>query len=76
MNTPQTHRPTDPPVVAEIPSAPHAATFDSYDDSAPPIWEVLADLGKTIPDEIWADVPTDLSKRIDLYLYGNEDCPE
>ncbi len=42
-------------------------------DSVPvrePIWETLVRLGREIPDEAWASVPSDLSKNLDHYLYG------
>jgi len=40
------------------------------DESARPIWEVLADLGQSIPDSEWDRVPRDLSENLDHYLYG------
>lgn len=47
-----------------------------YDYSARPIWEVVADLGKTIPDEEWEKLPRDLSINIDHYLYGAPKKPQ
>ncbi|HZF08407.1 MAG TPA: hypothetical protein VFE33_06410 [Thermoanaerobaculia bacterium] len=35
-----------------------------------PIWEVLEELGATVPDSEWAKVPQDLAKNLDHYLYG------
>lgn len=35
-----------------------------------PIWEIIAELGRSIPEEEWESVPTDLSKNLDHYLYG------
>jgi Arc/MetJ-type ribon-helix-helix transcriptional regulator len=35
-----------------------------------PIWERVIRLGERIPDEAWADVPTDLSKNWEFYRYG------
>ena len=35
-----------------------------------PIWEIIAEIGRSVPDEAWEDVPTDLSKNLDHYLYG------
>lgn len=39
-------------------------------ESRRPIWEVLIELGATVPDSEWAKVPTDLAKNLDHYLYG------
>lgn len=35
-----------------------------------PIWEVIAELGEQIPDEEWANVPSDASINYKHYLYG------
>jgi hypothetical protein len=35
-----------------------------------PIEEILEALGAQVPDEVWAQVPTDLSSQIDHYVYG------
>lgn len=35
-----------------------------------PIWEVVAEIGAALPAEAWKDVPSDLSKNLDHYLYG------
>ena len=36
----------------------------------PPIWEVLAELGETIPPDELERLPTDLARNVDHYLYG------
>ena len=41
-----------------------------YDASARPIWEVIAEIGASVPEEEWAKVPTDLASNLDHYLYG------
>jgi len=41
-----------------------------FDPEAPPIWEVIAGIGESIPDEEWRKVPTDLALNLDHYLYG------
>ena len=43
-------------------------TPPAYDDR--PIWEVIAEISRSVPEEAWDDVPTDLSKNLDHYLYG------
>ena len=42
-----------------------------FDPDAPPIWEVIAKIGESIPEEEWKKVPTDLSYNLDHYLYGS-----
>lgn len=42
----------------------------TYDRSARPIWELVEELGKSIPEEEWAKLPTDASVNLDHYLYG------
>lgn len=54
----------DATIPADVPSA--------QDDQSElePIWEKIMRLGKSIPDEAWADVPTDLAKNWEHYRYG------
>ena len=42
----------------------------NYDDSVPPIWEVVSQIGAQAPRGTWDNVPRDLSKRVDEYIYG------
>lgn len=44
---------------------------ESYDSEARPIWEIAAEIGARIPEEVWATVPDDLSINLDHYLYGS-----
>jgi hypothetical protein len=39
----------------------------------PPIWERLAAIGKTVPDDVWDQVPKDFAANTDKYLYGEKD---
>jgi hypothetical protein len=49
-----------------------AATSDEdYDDSAPPLWQSVIDLGASLPPEEWGRIPTDLAANLDHYLYGS-----
>ena len=41
-----------------------------FDQNAPAIEDVIADIFKDVPDEAWGTLPTDLSERLDHYLYG------
>jgi hypothetical protein len=41
-----------------------------YDSTTRPIWEALREIGDSLPPEVLADVPRDLSINIDHYLYG------
>ena len=47
---------------------PSAATVETRVDR--PIWEIVEEIGRAIPEEAWRNVPADLSKNIDHYLYG------
>ncbi|MEO0771454.1 MAG: hypothetical protein AAFY72_18875 [Cyanobacteria bacterium J06649_4] len=38
-----------------------------YDPDATPIWEITAKIAAEVPDEEWAKLPADLSKRFDHY---------
>jgi hypothetical protein len=48
----------------------HTATRTQYDTEARPIWDVVAELGRSVPGEAWDQVPSDLSKDLDHYLHG------
>jgi hypothetical protein len=41
-----------------------------YDESAASVWDMIEDISRSVTDEEWAKVPTDLSKNLDHYLYG------
>ncbi|PIW64943.1 MAG: hypothetical protein COW13_00200 [Candidatus Omnitrophica bacterium CG12_big_fil_rev_8_21_14_0_65_50_5] len=42
----------------------------SYDSTARPIWDVVEELGQSIPAEEWEKLPKDASINLDKYLYG------
>jgi hypothetical protein len=44
---------------------------DEFDDSAPPLWQSVVDLGASVPADAWDRVPTDLAANPDHYLYGS-----
>jgi hypothetical protein len=48
-----------------------AAADDEYDDSAPPLWQSVVELGANLPVETWDRVPSDLAANLDRYLYGS-----
>ena len=39
-------------------------------DAARPLWQRIVDIGAAVPAEDWEQVPRDLSKSLDHYLYG------
>ena len=41
-----------------------------FDPNAKPVWQVVLEIGASIPEEEWEKVPTDLSINLDHYLYG------
>ncbi len=52
-------------------AVPTATLEDTgYDPTARPIWERIVEIGAQVPDEEWAQVPSDLSKNLKHYLYG------
>jgi hypothetical protein len=55
--------------VERVEAAPLASI--AYDETATPIWEELASIGKGAPAGTWQAVPDDLSMRIDEVVYGN-----
>ena len=45
----------------------------AYVEGVKPIWETLAEMGASLPDEAWDKVPSDLAKRLDHYLYSSNE---
>ena len=43
-----------------------------FDDEAPAVEEVMAAIFRDVPDGDWDRVPTDLSHRLDSYIYGSD----
>ncbi|MGO9471047.1 MAG: hypothetical protein ACLQIB_07030 [Isosphaeraceae bacterium] len=35
-----------------------------------PLWEVIAEIARGVPDEEWDKIPDDASYQLDHYLYG------
>jgi putative addiction module CopG family antidote len=35
-----------------------------------PLWEVITEIARRVPDEEWAKIPSDASYQLDHYLYG------
>lgn len=54
--------------VDRVETAPRATI--AYDETATPIWEELASIGRAAPPGTWEAVPDDLSTRIDEVVYG------
>ena len=46
------------------------ANFTSRGVMQRPIWEVIVEVGEHIPDDEWANVPSDASIHYKYYLYG------
>jgi hypothetical protein len=45
----------------------------TYDDSQPPLWQRIVDLGASLPPEVWDRFPTDFASNLDHYLYGSDE---
>jgi hypothetical protein len=41
-----------------------------------PLWQAIAELGESVPEEEWAKVPTDGARNLHHYLYGAPKVPE
>ncbi|MCY4656773.1 MAG: hypothetical protein OXC80_08150 [Gammaproteobacteria bacterium] len=41
---------------------------DNYDTKAEPIWEAIAKITESLPNDFWDNVPSDLSENHDAYL--------
>lgn len=63
-------------VLVQAAHQPAGAPANLLDASArppagdPPIWEVITDIMKDVPDEIFDRLPKDGASQIDHYLYG------
>lgn len=42
----------------------------SFGEEKPPLWVRLVEIGRQVPDEEWAKLPTDLSRNFEHYMYG------
>lgn len=42
----------------------------THGEDGKPIWEILDEENRSIPPEVWDDLPTDLAAQHDHYLYG------
>jgi Arc/MetJ-type ribon-helix-helix transcriptional regulator len=56
----QEHSQATPPAAGESTAAPPYT----------PIWEVAAEIRKSVPAEEWAKLPADGAEQLDHYLYG------
>ena len=57
-------------VVIQVEELPLASGLEEPAEGRKPIWQVVAEIGASLPEGAWDDVPTDLSKNLDHYLYG------
>lgn len=53
---------------AANPSSPLQGDIELTDK---PIWEIFEEENRSIPPEVWADLPPDLSSQHDHYIYGS-----
>ncbi len=64
--------------VHSLPSDEQAKTLEFVEnlekkvsEASRPIWEVIGEISSQIPDEDWAEIPSDASVNLDHYLYGS-----
>ncbi|MEW5724997.1 MAG: hypothetical protein AB1896_17935 [Thermodesulfobacteriota bacterium] len=43
---------------------------EAFEKETKPVWQMVMEIGASIPSEEWAKIPTDLSINTDHYLYG------
>jgi hypothetical protein len=55
-------------------AAAGVAAERAFVEGAKPIWETLAELGASVPKEVWDAVPSDLGMRLDHYLYASNEA--
>ena len=48
---------------------------DTSSAAQQPLWEVITDIARRVPDEEWAKIPDDASYQLDHYLYGSPKKP-
>lgn len=46
--------------------------INSFEQKVKPLWERLLEIGRQVPDEEWAKLPTDFSRNFEHYMYGAE----
>jgi hypothetical protein len=56
---------------AKPPATNQAETVPAYK----PIWEVAAEIRRSIPAEEWAKLPKDGAEQLDHYIYGSPKRP-
>ncbi|MBI4659982.1 MAG: hypothetical protein HY735_14165 [Verrucomicrobia bacterium] len=44
---------------------------EPFDPNARPIWEIISEIGASVPEDEWEKVPTDAARNLDHYLYGH-----
>jgi hypothetical protein len=54
---------------------PAAASQPEAGQSYKPMWEVAAEIRKSVPAEEWAKLPKDGAEQLDRYLYGSPKRP-
>jgi Arc/MetJ-type ribon-helix-helix transcriptional regulator len=52
------------------------ASQELPDNVQKPIWEIIEEENRSIPPEVWDDLPTDLSAQHDHYIYGTPKQPD
>ncbi len=57
------------------PKPPATNQPEAVPASYKPIWEVAAEIRRTIPAEEWAKLPKDGAEQLDHYLYGSPKRP-
>ncbi len=54
---------------------PPTASQQQPTEAHKPIWEVIEDENRSIPQEVWDALPADLAEQHDHYIYGTPKRP-
>lgn len=44
-----------------------------FTENVKPIWETIVEMGASVSEDIWSQIPDDLGKRLDHYLYSRNE---
>jgi putative addiction module CopG family antidote len=60
----------------ELLEARDAVVEKTSGQETPPVWETVTRLGEEVSQEEWSQVPSDLARNPDRYLYGTSKISE
>lgn len=64
-----------PAPIANANAAPNEQRAEAQSGDQRPLWEIITEIARRVPDEDWARLPPDASYQLDHYLYGSPKKP-